>query len=207
MNSSPTDYVSTVDSAMTFIIGVSLVFLIGIIITMIVFIVKFNRKKNVKPVDIHGNMLLETIWFLIPLFLVMVMFYYGSRGYGQFISVPENAFEINVVGRQWSWNFTYKNGKKTDTLYVPLDVPIKLSMVSADVNHSFYIPAYRIKEDVVFGKTSTLVFKPKKIGKYNVACAEYCGLNHSKMYTKIVVMPKDAFYNWYGDTLKNVSLN
>ncbi len=199
MNSAPTDYVTTVDSSMIFIVGVSLVFFIGIVVTMIFFVIKFNRKKGHKPVDIHGSLLLETVWFVIPLVLVITMFYYGFRGYSDFRTIPENAFEVDVVGRMWDWDFNYKNGRKTDSLYVAVDVPVKLNLVSADVNHSFFIPAFRIKQDVINGSMHTLVFTPRKVGKYNVACAEYCGLNHSKMYTKIIVMSKKEFNDWYSN--------
>ena len=197
MDSNPTAYVQTVDSVMLFIVIISLIFLLGITATMIYFVFKYNRKKGVKPVDIHGSILLETIWFIIPAILVMAMFYYGFIGYKEFTTVPEDALEIDVTGRMWDWDFVYENGMNLDTLFVPLNKSVKLNMISADVNHSFYIPAFRIKMDVIAGTTHYLVFKPEKEGSYNVACAEYCGLQHSAMYTKVVVMPEDEYMAWY----------
>lgn len=197
MDSNPTPYVQTVDSVMIFIIAVSLVFLIGITASMIYFVFKYNRKKGVKPVDIHGSVLLETIWFVVPAILVMAMFYFGYIGYKEFKEIPEDALQINVTGRMWDWDFVYENGINSDTLYVPLNRSIKLDMISADVNHSFYVPAFRIKQDVIAGSTHFLVFKPEIVGSYNVACAEYCGLQHSAMYTKIVVMPEEDYLKWY----------
>lgn len=197
MDSNPTAYVQTVDSVMLFIIIVSLIFLLGITATMIYFVIKYNRKKGAKPVDIHGSLLLETIWFVVPTILVMTMFYYGFIGYKDFKNVPENALEIEVTGRMWDWDFVYENGLNLDTLYVPKNTPVKLNMISADVNHSLYIPAFRIKQDVIAGSTQYLVFNAEKEGSYNVACAEYCGLQHSAMYTKVVVLSEEKYNEWY----------
>jgi cytochrome c oxidase subunit 2 len=208
MNSNPTEYVQTVDSVMLFIIGISVFFLLGITATMVYFVIKYNRKKGVKPVDIHGSLFLETVWFVIPLILVMAMFYYGFIGYKDFKEIPEGALEIDVVGRMWDWDFIYENGGNFDTLYVPVNQPVKLNMISVDVNHSLYIPAFRIKQDVIGGSEHYLVFNADKIGSYNVACAEYCGLEHSAMYTKVVVMPKDKYEEWYNkNSLTNEQKN
>lgn len=201
MNSNPTSYVQTVDSVMIFIISVSVVLLLGITATMIYFVFKFNRKKGNKPVDIHGSLLLETIWFVIPLILVMSMFYYGFIGFKELKAIPGDTFEVNVTARMWNWEFNYENGKKTDSLYVPIGKTIKLNMISADVNHSFYVPAFRIKQDVIGGTIKNLIFKPEKEGKYNVACAEYCGLKHSMMYTKVIVMSEEKFNDWYSQNI------
>ena len=197
MDSNPTAYVQTVDSVMLFIIVISLIFLLGITAAMIYFVFKYNRKKGIKPVDIHGSLLLETIWFVVPTILVMAMFYYGFIGYKEFKNIPDNALEINVTARMWDWDFVYENGLNLDTLYVPINQPIKLNMISMDVNHSFYIPAFRIKQDVIAGSSHYLVFNPTKEGSYNIACAEYCGLNHSAMYTKVVVMPENEYQDCY----------
>jgi len=201
MNSNPTSYVQTVDSVMIFIISVSVVLLLSITATMIYFVFKFNRKKGHKPVDIHGSLILETIWFVIPLILAMTMFYYGFIGFKELKTIPEDTFEVNVTARMWNWEFNYANGKKTDSLYVPIGKTIKLNMISADVNHSFYIPAFRIKQDVIGGTIKNLIFKPEKEGKYNVACAEYCGLRHSMMYTKVIVMSEEKFNEWYSHSI------
>jgi cytochrome c oxidase subunit 2 len=199
MDSNPTAYVQTVDSVMLFIIIVSLIFLLGITATMIYFVFKYNRKKGAKPVDIHGSILLETIWFVVPTILVMAMFYYGFIGYKEFKSIPEDALQINVTARMWDWDFVYENGMNMDTLYVPVNQSVKLNMISVDVNHSFYIPAFRIKQDVIAGSEHYLVFNAEKEGSYNVACAEYCGLDHSDMYTKVVVMNQKEYEDWYNE--------
>lgn len=197
MFSGPTSYVETVDSVMFYIVGISVVLLLGITAVMIYFVIKYNRKKGHEPVDIHGNVILETIWIIIPTILVLSMFYYGYTGFIELRTYPEDSMEINVTARMWDWDFNYENGKKTDTLYVPVGQPIKLLMESLDVNHSFFIPAFRVKEDVIAGKINTLGFKAEETGSYDIACAEYCGLKHSLMYTKVVVMPENEFNIWY----------
>lgn len=197
MFSGPTSYVETVDSVMFYIVGISVVLLLGITAVMIYFVIKYNRKKGHEPVDIHGNVILETIWIIIPTILVLSMFYYGYTGFIELRTYPEDSMEINVTARMWDWDFNYENGKKTDTLYVPVGQPIKLLMESLDVNHSFFIPAFRVKEDVIAGKVNTIGFKAEETGSYDIACAEYCGLKHSMMYSKVVVMPENEFNIWY----------
>ncbi|MBU0558034.1 MAG: cytochrome c oxidase subunit II, partial [Bacteroidota bacterium] len=187
MLSGPTSHVETVDSVMIYIVGISVILLLGVTAAMIYFVFKYHRKKGHKPKDIHGSVLLETIWIVIPTLLVLSMFYFGYTGFREMRLVPDNAMEINVTARMWQWSFNYGSGMQTDSLYVPQGQPIKLLLNSADVNHSFFIPAFRVKEDVIAGRTNYLVFTPDEIGKYDVACAEYCGLKHSMMYTKVIV--------------------
>jgi cytochrome c oxidase subunit 2 len=194
------DHVETVDAVMLYIVGISALLLVGITAVMIYFVFRYNRKKGHEPVDIHGNVLLEAIWIGIPTILVLSMFYYGYTGFTESRNVPDNAYEIMAKARMWQWEFNYKNGKKTDTLYVPVKTPIKLNLESYDVNHALFIPAFRIKEDVIYGRTNYLSFTPEETGRYDIMCAEYCGLNHSMMYTKLVVMEKDNFESWLNDT-------
>ncbi|MBN1299663.1 MAG: cytochrome c oxidase subunit II [Melioribacteraceae bacterium] len=196
----PTSHVETVDFVFLYIVGISVILLLGITAVMIYFVFKFNRKKGHKPKDIHGSILLETIWIAIPTVLVLSMFYFGYIGYEELRDIPDDAMQVEVIARMWEWDFRYENGKVTKELYVPLSKPIKLVMESVDVNHSFYIPAFRIKEDVIAGKKNVLGFTPSRIGEYDVACAEYCGLQHSMMYTKVIVMPEREFEEWYANT-------
>lgn len=197
MSPGPTSHVETVDFVFLYIVGISVILLLGVTVAMIYFVFKYHRKKGHKPKDIHGSILLETIWIVIPTILVLSMFYFGYMGFETIRAVPDDAREIKVLARMWEWEFNYENGKKTDTLYVPLGETIKLSMESLDVNHSFYIPAFRVKEDVIAGKINYLGFTPERVGDFDIACAEYCGLNHSMMYSKVVVMPQNEFNEWY----------
>lgn len=193
----PTKHVEAVDNVMLYITGLSLILLIGITILMVYFVFRYHRKRGHKPVDIHGNALLETAWIVIPTIIVMTMFYSGYVGFQGSRTIPEGAFTVNVTARMWAWDFTYPNNIKTDTLFVPVNTPVKLNMVSADVNHSLYIPAFRIKEDVIMGRNTYLGFTAENLGSFDIACAEYCGLQHSQMYTKLVVLPQETFDKWY----------
>ncbi len=196
MFSGPTANTGTVDAIMFYIVGVSVLLLIGITVTMIYFVVKYNRKKGHKPVDIHGNVWLEIIWIAIPTVLVLSMFYFGYEGFKSMRAIPDDAMEIKVTARMWEWDFEYNNGRKSDTLYVPVGRPIKLIMQSVDVNHSLYIPAFRVKEDVIAGIKTLLGFTADEIGVYDIACAEYCGLKHSMMYTAVKAISVEDFNLW-----------
>lgn len=201
----PASTTETVDDVMLFIVAISVVLLIGVTVAMIFFVFKYHRKKGHKPVDIHGNLWLEILWIGIPTILVLAMFYYGYLGFSKIRYISEDAFEIEVTARMWAWEFNYPNGKKTDSLYIPVDKPIKLTMESADVNHSLYIPAFRIKEDVIAGRTTYLSFTAETIGRYDIACAEYCGLKHSMMYSAVIAMDEREFASWYDSDAQNDS--
>jgi cytochrome c oxidase subunit 2 len=193
------NFVNSVDGTFLFTLIVSVFFLVLITFLMIFFVIKYSRKRNPKGTNIHGNMGLEIAWTLIPTILVLIMFWFGWQGYKEMVNVPENAMPINVTAQMWKWSFQYEDGKKTDTLYVPVNTPIKLILHSNDVNHSFFIPAFRLKKDVFPNKERVAWFIAKETGEYNIACAEYCGLSHSYMYSKIIVMPNEEFKNWmYG---------
>lgn len=204
MSPAPTAHTETVDFVMLYIVGISVILLLGVTVTMIYFVIKYNRKKGHKPVDIHGNLWLEIIWIVIPTLLVLSMFYFGYTGFTEIRNIPNDAFVVNVTARMWQWEFKYENGKVTDTLYVPINKPIKLELKSADVNHAFYIPAFRIKEDAIVGRTNYLSFTAKQAGDYDVACAEYCGLGHSMMYTKVKVLTEKDFAAWYNENPKTL---
>jgi len=112
------------------------------------------------------------------------------------VDIPEDAMTVEVTAQMWKWQFKYETGKVTDSLYVPVNKAVKLTLISNDVTHAFFVPAFRIKKDVYFGKERETWFIANNIGKYDIACAEYCGLNHSYMYSKIFVMPEDEFNSW-----------
>lgn len=186
-----------VDSTFILIVGISVLLLLIVTVIMIYFVIKYNRKRHPKAADIHGNTTLEILWTLIPTVLVLVMFFSGYSGFKYMRNVPEDAMPVTVTGQMWKWTFQYENGKQTDTLFVPNNKPVKMNIKSVDVNHSFYIPALRVKEDAIPGRTNYLWFLPTEIGRFDIACAEYCGLSHAYMYSKLVVMPEDEFYQWY----------
>jgi cytochrome c oxidase subunit II len=200
--------VQQVDNEFIFIVAISVFFLLLITVAMIYFVIRYRKSKNPVSSNITGNTTLEVLWTVIPLVLVLLIFYYGWAGFKTMRDVPPDAMTIKVTARMWRWSFEYPNKKQTDSvLYVPLNKPIKAEIHSLDVNHSFYIPAYRIKEDAIPGRTNYMWFLPNKLGDYDILCAEYCGLNHSYMRGKVVVMSEHDFYAWLNapnpqDTLK-----
>jgi cytochrome c oxidase subunit II len=197
MFSGASTFSDAVDGAFLFILLISVALLIFITFLMIYFVIKYNRKRNKKAVNIEGSLPLEILWTVIPTILVLAMFWYGWYGYKKIRDVPEDAMEVQVSGQMWQWKFTYENGLVTDTLYVPVDVPVKLNLVSLDVNHSIFIPAFRVKEDVIPNRTNFTWFQATNVGSYDIACAEYCGLHHAYMYTKVVVMEGEDYSQWF----------
>lgn len=194
------NFVESVDRTFVFIFSVVFFFLIAVTLTMIWFIYRYNKKRNPVATQIKGNTALEIVWTVIPTIIVLVMFYYGVEGWRPMKNPPKDSFEIEVIARMWNFTFKYKNGKTSDTLLVPVDKPVKLNLTSVDVIHAVYIPAFRVKEDVVPGRDKFLWFIPQKEGKFDLFCAEYCGLQHSAMYTSVKVLPGEEFNKWYADT-------
>jgi cytochrome c oxidase subunit 2 len=190
------EFVKSVDFAFFFIIGISVFFLVLITVLMIYFVIKYSRKRNPKAKNIHGNVTLEILWTAIPTVLVLFMFYFGWVGYKEMSSIPKDSMVVNVSAQMWKFSFKYENGKVTDTLYVPVNRPVKVVLNSIDVNHAFYIPAFRVKKDIIPGKENTAWFTATEVGSHPIFCAEYCGLNHSYMYTEVVVLSLDDFLKW-----------
>ena len=207
MFSGASNFVNNVDRTTMFIFITSIFFLVGITATMVYFVFRYNKKQNPKSAFIEGNLTLEIIWIVIPVILVGIMFIYGWKDWKMMKSPPKNAFAIKGTARMWSWSFKYPNGKVTDTLFVPLNKPVNVNVSSADVIHSMYIPAFRIKQDMVPGNNNFLWFIAQKQGTYDLFCAEYCGLRHSYMTTAVVVMPQKAFDKWYKDTSAVVAVS
>ena len=196
MVGAPSHYTESVDSVMLLIVGISVFFLLGVTVAMIYFVIRYNKKRNPKASQIEGNTKLEIAWIVIPTALVLLMFYYGYAIFHESRVVPKGAMTVKVIARMWAWEFDYNNGKKSPELYVPVNRSIKLELNSMDVNHALYIPAFRIKEDVIFGRQNYMVIHPEKVGTYVIACAEYCGLRHSLMYSKLHVLSKSDFEKW-----------
>jgi cytochrome c oxidase subunit 2 len=197
--SGASNMVEGVDRSFIIIFGISIFFLVGITAVMIYFIIRYDKKRNPKATQIDGNNTLEIIWTVVPLVLVMLMFFYGYRGFAIMRKVPANAMNIKVIAYKWDWDFEYQNGKVSKDLYLPINKPIKLNLTSLDVVHSLYIPSFRVKEDAVPQKANYLWFIPQIEGEYEVECTEYCGLRHSYMSAKAIVMPQDKFDTWLAD--------
>jgi len=186
-----------VDAVFYRILGIEIGLLVIVTFTMVFFVIKYNSRKNTVPENISGNILLEIIWTVIPVLIVLVMFYIGLVSFDNIRAVPKTVMDIRVTGRQWSWLFTYQNGKQTSDLRVPVGKAVKLLLTSDDVIHSFFIPAFRIKEDCVPKMETYLSFTPDEIGTYDIFCTEFCGLGHSGMVSKVIVMNNNDFDSWY----------
>lgn len=191
-----TNFAQNVDNTFIIIVGICVFFLVLITTLLITFAIKYNKKRNPKAVNIHGNTKLEIIWTIIPTLIVLYIFWLGWSDYIELATPPKDAMVINATASMWQWKFTYSNGKQADTLYVPVNENIKIKLNSTDVSHSFYIPAFRIKRDAMPNTNNSTWFSAEKLGSYTLFCAEYCGLNHSKMYTEVKVVTKDKFNNW-----------
>lgn len=189
--------VQQTDLTFLIIIGISFVLLLIVTVAMFWFMYRYSKKRNPVATDITGNTTLEILWTIIPTILVIIMFFYGYTGFKQMRNAPENSMTIKVTGRMWVWSYEYENGIKSDTLFVPTGKPVKLELTSTDVNHSFYIPAFRIKEDAIPGRKNYMWFQPMENGEYQVECAEYCGMSHAYMLSKVVAVPPDKFDYWY----------
>ena len=190
-----------VDTAFVVILSIIFFFLITLTATLLYFIYRYNNKRNPVATQIEGNNTLEIIWTVVPILLVLGMFYFGWVGWKPLYSAPpKNSMKINVIARQWKWDFEYENGKRMDTLYIPQGRPVTVNLKSMDVIHGFYIPAFRLKQDIIPGKTIVRWFIGNSPGDYDLFCSQYCGLDHSYMYTSVKVLPPDQFDKWYIDT-------
>jgi len=186
-----------VDRAFVFIFAVAFIFIIGITAFMIWTVIKYNRKKKKPAMQFTGSTKLEIIWTVIPTILVLLMFYFGWIGFAPMRQVPEDAMTVKAIGRMWEWEFDYGEGKIAKELVVPINKPVRLDLISLDVNHSLFIPAFRVKEDVVPGYDNFLWFSATHLGEYEVLCTEYCGLLHSGMITKARVLEEAEYNNWF----------
>ncbi len=195
-----------VDNIFLYILAICVFLLALITFLMVYFVIHYRRGKHPQPVDIEGSTWLEVTWTIIPTLLVLTMFYYGLTGFEFLKKVPEGAMTVNVVARQWSWLFQYEGGVEDSQLRVPIEKPVKLLLTSQDVIHGFYIPAFRIKQDAVPGMTNYLWFQATEAGTFDVMCSQYCGLEHSHMLTKMVVLPEGEFTKWYQDKKERVAI-
>lgn len=187
-----------VDYLYFYLIAVSVAFAIPIVAAVFFFVVKFReREKFATPEEMHGSIMLETVWSIIPFVISMTIFLGGAVVYYNQYRMPEDAMQVYVVGKQWMWKIQHETGQREiNELHVPVGRKIKLTMTTEDVLHDFSIPAFRTKADVVPGRYTYLWFEATKPGKYHLYCAEYCGLNHSGMGGFVYVMEQRDFDNW-----------
>ncbi len=171
---------------------------VAVVAAMVYMGIRYRRtSENTVGADIHGSTPLEIFWTAVPFFIVMFIFAWGTSLYFKLSVPPANAMEIFVTGKQWMWKIQHMNGRREiNNLHVPLGQPVKLTMASEDVIHSFYVPAFRVKADVVPGRYSTMWFEADTVGTYHLFCAEYCGTEHSRMIGSVTVMDPADYQNW-----------
>lgn len=187
----------SVDQLYGFLVAVSLFFSVLIAALVLFFAVRYRRRKGVLAARIHGSVQLEILWSLIPLGLSLVMFFWGAKLYFAALDPPAGAMDVYVTGKQWMWKLQHPTGQREiNTLHVPVGVPVRLTMTSEDVIHDFYVPAFRMKRDVLPGRYTIAWFEATKVGEYHLFCAEYCGTKHSEMVGKVVVMEEYDYERW-----------
>jgi cytochrome c oxidase subunit 2 len=187
-----------VDHLLYFLLIVSIFFTLLIFGAIFYFAVRYRRRSEQElPHVVHGGMALEIVWSVIPFGLTMVMFTWGASVYFRESRPPDDALNIYVVGKQWMWKVQHMEGRREiNELHIPLGRAVKLTMTSEDVIHSFFVPAFRTKQDAVPGRYSTTWFEPTKAGKFHLFCAEYCGTRHSGMIGWIYVMEPRDYEDW-----------
>lgn len=197
-----------VDALFWILIGVASVF--GGIITagLVYFNIRYRKNSKASRAGaVSEHLPLELLWSIVPLVISAGIFGWGAKLYFDIHVPPENAREVYVVGKQWMWKIQHPQGnREINELHVPVGVPIKLVMTSQDVIHSFFVPAFRIKQDVLPGRYTTTWFEATKPGEYHLFCAEYCGTSHASMKGRVVVMKQEEFERWLAGSRQEESM-
>jgi cytochrome c oxidase subunit 2 len=191
-----------VDALYYFLVAVAGFFSLLIAFLVVVFAIRYRRRSEMeRPAAIHGSLGLELVWTLIPFGLAMVMFFWGASVYVSLRRPPDDALNVFVVGKQWMWKLQHLEGRREiNELHVPVRRAVKLIMTSEDVIHSFFVPAFRIKQDAIPGRYTTAWFEATKVGTYHLFCAEYCGTEHSGMIGHVIVMEPAEYEAWLSGT-------
>src|SRR5260221_2406221 len=189
---------ATIDALYFFLVAVTGLFALLIAVLVVVFAIKFHRRHDDEVGEvIHGSLALELLWTIIPLGITMVMFVWGAQVFFHMTRAPKGAMEIYVVGKQWMWKAQHPDGaREINELHVPVGRPVKLIMGSEAVIHSFFIPDFRVKADVVPGRYNHLWFTASKPGKYHIFCTQYCGTKHSGMIGWVTAMVPADYQTW-----------
>lgn len=187
-----------VDRSFLILFSFSVFMLVAITVCMLFFLWRYNVKRHPRADDSKGNVWVEIIWTVLPTIIVIGLFWTGWSSFKAMRTIPDEAMEILVEGRMWSWKFTYPDGKTSNELVVPVGEPVRLTMSTRDVIHSFYVPALRLKWDTVPGMNTEVWFQADVPGEYDIFCAEYCGLKHADMVTLLKVVPQAEYDAWLG---------
>ncbi len=186
-----------VDAVFFFLVIVTIAFSALIAFLVVFFAIRYRKEKHPHAEQIEGNIPLELTWTLIPLGISMVMFVWGAGIYFIESRPPKDAMEVYVVGKQWMWKTQHVEGvREINQLHIPVDRDVKLIMTSQDVIHDFFVPAFRIKADVIPGRYTVTWFHATKQGTYHIFCAQYCGTEHSNMIGQVIVMDQGEYQAW-----------
>jgi cytochrome c oxidase subunit 2 len=195
------------DAFYFYLTAISVVGLVIVGLLVGVFSIKYRRDKHPEATQIEGSTLLEATWTIIPLGLFMIAFVWGALLYFRIYNPPTNAMNIYIVGKQWMWKAEHPGGQhEINALHVPANRPVQLTMISQDVFHSFSIPAFRVKREVIPGRYSTVWFEATQPGTYHLFCTQYCGTLHSDMIGDIVVMTPEDYEAWTAGSTSGTSL-
>lgn len=186
-----------VDALLVFLLAISAFFTLLIFVMIAVFAVKYRRSKRVVAEQIEGSNALEITWTLIPFAITMVIFVWGASIYMQEAQPPKDSMQIFVVAKQWMWKIQHSEGQREiNELHVPVNRDVRLTMISQDVIHSFFVPAFRVKQDVLPGRYTTIWFHATKPGRYHLFCSQFCGTMHSGMIGWVNVMEPTDYQAW-----------
>ncbi|MDT7855927.1 cytochrome c oxidase subunit II [Rubrivirga sp. S365] len=184
-----------IDALFNFIMISSIILTLFVAAAMVYFVRKYRRTSHAdRPQETHENKWLEVSWIVIPTILVLGVFFWGFRAYVGTAIPPSNAITVNVKAQKWNWSFEYANGTNATELVVPVNQPVRLEMTSQDVLHSFYVPEFRIKHDVLPNRFAYVWFEAPREGVYQILCTEYCGTSHSNMGARIRVVSRGDYY-------------
>jgi cytochrome c oxidase subunit 2 len=197
-----------VDSLYFFLVGLTVFFSLLIAGLIVTYAVKFRRRTpDSIGARIHGGLMLEVTWSVIPFLITMGIFFWGASVFVAMSRPPDQTLNVYVVGKQWMWKFQHLDGQREiNELHVPVGRAVKLIMTSEDVIHDVFVPAFRVKADVIPGRYTHLWFEPTKPGTYHLFCAEYCGTRHSGMIGQIVVMEPNDYQSWLSGGTEEGSL-
>src|SRR5579863_9968075 len=188
---------ANVDALFIFLLALSALMCVAIFTMILVFATKYRRRRGVEAEQIEGSSALEITWSIIPMGIFLVIFVWGAVIYFHERTPPRGASEVYVVAKQWMWKLEHQEGQREiNELHVPVGRDVKLIMTSQDVIHSFYVPAFRIKQDVLPGRYTTAWFRATKPGVYHLFCSQYCGTMHSGMIGQVVVMEPAQYEAW-----------
>lgn len=190
-------FATRVDALYFFLVAISAFFTLGIFLSILVFAIKYRRSKHPKAAMIEGSLPLEITWTVIPTAIAMVIFVWGAVLYFGWGRPPRNSLQLYGVAKQWMWKFQHSEGQREiNELHVPVGRDVTVTLISQDVIHSFFVPAFRVKMDVLPSRYRTLWFHPTRTGSYHLFCAEYCGTQHSGMIGQVVVMEPKDYQAW-----------